>query len=168
MDGCAEFTEQFQVLHPETELGNRVMDLFPSQIVCHLSPKMSDDRYGNYIKQLDAALLTARQDRECTHTSFDALAPSKGALQASLVALVYWGNAKIAHIVVAGGHAMAPNAELMALEMSIATALVVGCSSLVCFMDSTIAMMDLVDHSGQGSSLVACSALWQWFLGDHH
>jgi len=41
--GCAEFTETFQALHPEAELGNRVMDIFPNHIICHLTPKMSDD-----------------------------------------------------------------------------------------------------------------------------
>ena len=63
----------------------------------------------------------------------------------------------------------APNAELMALEMGILTALVVGCSSLVCFTDSTLAMSDLVDpspHSGQVSSLAACSALCVWLAQD--
>jgi len=159
--GCAEFTETFQVLHPEVEPGNRVMDLFSDCIVRHLAPKMSDDRYGDYIKQLDAVLLMV----QC-----DAPVLIKGALQVSLAALVYQGNAKIAHIMVVGGQVMAPNAELMALEMSIATALVAGCSSLVCFMDSTVAMANLVDpspHLGQGSFLVACTALWGWFRGDH-
>ena len=64
---------------------------------------------------------------------------------------------------------MASNVELMALEMSIATTLVVGCSTLMCFMDSTMAMDTLVDpspHSGQGSSLAACMALQCWFLED--
>ena len=84
--------------------------------------------------------------------------------------LVFWGGVKIAHIVVTGGRATTPNAKLMALEMSVATALVVGCSSLVCFMDSTTAMTNLVDpspHSGQSSSLAACTALHRWFLEDH-
>jgi len=66
----------------------------------------------------------------------------------------------------AGGQATAPNAELMVLEVSMATALVVGCTSLVCFTDSMSAMSDLVDpspHSGQGSSLAACSTLRCWF-----
>ena len=86
-----------------------------------------------------------------------------------LAALVFQGGARIAHIVAAGGCVMAPNAELMALEISIGTALVVGCSTLVCFMDCTMAMSDLVDpslHLGQGSSLVVCTALWCWFLED--
>jgi len=64
---------------------------------------------------------------------------------------------------------MTPNAELMALEMSIATALVAGCSTLMCFTDSTMAMDALVDpslHLGQGSSLAACMALQHWFLED--
>jgi len=52
----------------------------------------------------------------------DASAPSKGGFQASLSSLVFQGGMKIAHIVVAGGQATAPNAELMALEMSVATA----------------------------------------------
>jgi len=50
----------------------------------------------------------------------------------------------------------------MALEMSLTTALVVGCHHLVCFMDSTVAMEALMDptmHSDQGSSLAACLAL---------
>jgi len=135
-----------------------------------LSPKMSDDQYGNYIKQLDAALSVAKLDPMCVHTASDASAPMKGALQASLAALVYQGGTKIMHIVAAGGWATAPNVELMALEMSVATALVAECSSLVCFMDSTVAMANLVDlspHSGQVSSLAACSALCTWFSGDH-
>jgi len=68
------------------------------------------------------------------------------------------------------GRATASNTELMALEMSIATALAAGCLFLVCFTDSTLAMMDLVDpspHSGQNSSLVACSTLQHWLTGDH-
>jgi len=76
---------------------------------------------------------------------------------------------KIAHIVVAGGQATAPNAELMALEMGISTVLAAGCSSLVCFTDSMVAMADLVDpspHSGQVSSLAVCSALHGWLTGD--
>jgi len=80
-----------------------------------------------------------------------------------------WRGAKIAHIVVAGGRATAPNAELMALEMSVATALMAGCSSLVYFMDSTVTMSDLVDlspHSSQGSSLAVCNALRGWFSAD--
>ena len=84
------------------------------------------------------------------------------------MALVFQGKNKITHIVVAKGWVSAPNAELMVLEMSIATALVVGCSSLVCFTDSTVAMADIVDpspYSGQNSSLAACTALWGWFLG---
>ena len=96
------------------------------------------------------------------HISSDASTPTKRALQASLAALVFWGGNKIAHIIAAGGQATAPNAELMALEMGVLTTLAVGCSSLVCFMDSTLAMADLVDptlHSGQVSSLAACTAL---------
>jgi len=136
---------------PKAELGNRVLDLFPDCIVWHLALKMSDDWYGDYIKQLDRALLS------------DASALTKGALQVLLAALVFQGNAKIAHIVVA-------NAELMVLEMSVATALAVECSSLVCVMDSTGAMADLLDpssHLGQGLSLAACSALCQWFMEDY-
>jgi len=41
--GCAEFTERFQALHPEAEPGNGVVYIFPSHIVWHLAPKMSDD-----------------------------------------------------------------------------------------------------------------------------
>jgi len=130
---------------------------------------MSDDRYGDYVKQLDAVLTMARQDMDCVHISSDASTPTKGALQASLATLVFQGGNKIAHIVAAGGRVTAPNAELMALEMGIATALAVGCSSLVCFMDSTMAMSDVVDpspHSGQVSSLAACSALRTWLTQD--
>ena len=82
-----------------------------------LNPLNSD-----YIKQLDEALATVWGDTMCIHTASNALAPTKGALQASLASLVFQGNTKIAHIVAMGGQAMAPNAELMALEMSIATA----------------------------------------------
>jgi len=77
---------------------------------------MGDDRYGDYIKQLDVALVIVQQDVNCVYTVSDASALTKGALQASL-ALVYQGRAKIAHVVVAGGRATAPNAELMALEI---------------------------------------------------
>jgi len=31
--GCVEFTETFQVLHPEVEPGSRVVDLFPDHII---------------------------------------------------------------------------------------------------------------------------------------
>ena len=158
---CAEFTETFQALHPEVELGNRVLDLFPDRIIWHLTPKMSDDHYGDYVKQLDAALTAARQDVDCIHTSSDASAPTKGALQASLAALVFWGGTKIAHMVVAGGRATTPNTELMVLEMCISTTLAAGYSSLVCFTDSMVAMAGLVDpspHLGQVSSLAVCMA----------
>jgi len=168
---CTEFMESFQALHPEVEPGNRILDLFPNCIIQHLAPKMSNDCYGDYVKQLDMALASARRDVDCVHTLSDASAPTRGALQASLAALVFWGDTKIAHIVVAGGQATAPNAELMALEMCISTALVVGCTSLVCFTDSTVAMADLVDpspHSGQVSSLAACTSLQKWFVEDHH
>ena len=87
-----------------------------------------------------------------------------------MAALVFQGETKIAHIVAAGGQVTTPNAELIALEMGIATAVVAGCSSLVCFMDSTTAMTDVLDpslHSGQVSSLAACSTLWKWFEEDH-
>ena len=87
----------------------------------------------------------------------------------SLASLVFQGRVKITNIVAAGGRATAPNAELMMLELSVATTLVAGCSTLVCFMDSTSVMSDLVDpslHFGQGSSLVACSAPHRWFLDD--
>ena len=130
---------------------------------------MSDDWYGDYIKQLDGALNMAKNDATCIYTVSDASAPSKGNLQVSLASLVFWGTTKTAHIVAAGGHTTAPNVELMALELSVATALAVGCLTLVCFTDSTMAMMDLVDpspHSSQGSSLAACSALWHWFTKD--
>ena len=106
---------------------------------------------------------------DCVYTASDASAPMKGVFQASLVALVFQGAARIAHIVAAGGWATTPNAELMALEMSIATAIVAGCSLLVCFVDSTVAMADLVDpspHSAQGSS-PACLALQRWFTNNH-
>ena len=167
---CAEFTETFQALHPETEPGNRVLDLFPDHILWHLAPKMSNDWYGDYVKQLDRALLLARWDVDCIHTLSDASSLTKGALQALLAALVFQGNAKIAHIVAAGGQATTLNAKLMALKMCIATALAVGCLSLDCFTDSMVAMADLVDpspHSGQGLSLAVCSALCQWFSEDH-
>jgi len=111
----------------------------------------------------------AQGDAMGIHTASDALAPTKGALQVALASLVFQGNAKIAHIVAVEGWVMAPNAELIALEMSTATALAAGCFSLVCFMDSTMAMTDLVDpslHSGQNSSLAACSTLWHWFNED--
>jgi len=52
----AAFTEEFQALHPETQPGNRVLDIFQDCITCHLAPRMSDDGYGDYIKQLDRAL----------------------------------------------------------------------------------------------------------------
>ena len=60
--GCAEFTEMFQALHPEAEPRNRVVDLFFAYIVHHLTPRMSDDQYGDYIKQLDGVLSTAHHD----------------------------------------------------------------------------------------------------------
>ena len=148
---------------------NRVLDIFQDRISHHLAPKMSDDRYGDYVKQLDATLAVARQDMDCIHVLSDASAPMKGALQVSLATLVFQGGTKVAHIVAVGGRATTPNAELMALEMSMATALVAGCSLLVCFTDSTTAMMDILDptpHSGQASSLVACSRLWGWFEQD--
>jgi len=166
---CAKFMELFQALHPETQLGNHILDIFPDHIVRHLAPKMTDDSYGDYIKQLDAALALARQDMDAVHISSDASAPTKGAWQASLAALVFQGGTKMAHIVAVGGRATAPNAELMALEMGISMALSAGCSSLVCFMDSTMAMANLVDptlHSRQVSSLAACMALHKWFLDD--
>jgi len=69
----------------------------------------------------------AKHDAMSIYTALDASAPTKGALQVSLVALVFQGDAKITHIVAAGGQAIAPNAELMVLEMSIVIALVAGC-----------------------------------------
>jgi len=57
---CVEFTEMFQASHPETQPGNRVLDIFQDRISRHLAPKMSNDRYGDYIKQLDVALTMAR------------------------------------------------------------------------------------------------------------
>jgi len=54
--------------------------------------------------------------------------------------------------------------------MGILTALAAGCSSLVCFTDSMMAMTNLVDpspHSSQVSSLVACTALRKWLSDDH-
>ena len=57
---CAEFTEMFQALHPEVELGNRLLDIYPDHIVWHLSPRMSDDSYSDYVKLLDATLAMAR------------------------------------------------------------------------------------------------------------
>jgi len=158
--------ETFQALHPEAKPGNRVVDIFPSCIFCHLSPKMSDDQYGDYVKQLGGALCVVKGDALCIYTASDASAPTKGNLQVSLASMVFQGDTKVTHIVAAGGCATAPNAELMALEMGVAAVLAVGCSSLVCFMDSTMAMSDLLDpspHSGQGSSLVACAALQHWF-----
>ena len=50
-----------------------------------------------------------------------------------------------------------------------ATALAADCSHLICFADSTYGMGALVDptlHSGQDSSLAACSALHKWFAAD--
>jgi len=96
---CVEFMEMFQVLHPEAELDNRVVDLFPDRLVRHLTPKMSDDQYGNYIKQLDVALLAAKGkgDMNCVHTASDASALSKGALKVSLAALAFRGGTKITH-----------------------------------------------------------------------
>ena len=152
----------FQASHPETQPGNIVLDLFWDCILWHLAPKMSNDQYGDYVKQLDMALTMARQDIDCIHVSSDVSAPTKGAFQVSLVALVFWGGTRIAHMVVAGGWVTAPNAKLMALEMGIATALVVGCMLLVCFTDLMAAIANVLDpslHSGQVSSLVACSAL---------
>ena len=57
--------ETFQALHPEGELGNRILVVFPDWIIQHLTPKMSDDHYGDYVKQLDSALNSARQDVDC-------------------------------------------------------------------------------------------------------
>jgi len=102
--------------------------------------------------------------------SNSSLVAGKRAFQASLTTLVFRGGNKIAHIVVVGGQAMAPNAEPMALEMGILTALAVGCSSLVCFTDSMMVMANLVDpspHSGQASSLAACTVLCKWLSEDH-
>jgi len=159
----------FQAAHPEAEPGNRVVDLYSGHIHQHLAPKPSDNHYDNYIKQLDGVLQMAQGNVTCIHTVSDASAPSKGELQVSLAFLVFRVQAKIAHIIMTEGRATAPNMELMVLKISVATALVAGCSSLVCFMDSMSAMLDLVDpspHSGQGSSLAACYALRQWFMGD--
>jgi len=69
---------------------------------------MSDDQYGDYVKQLDTVLAMARRDMDCVHISSDASAPTKGALQASLATLVFRGGNKIAHIVVAGGTSNRP------------------------------------------------------------
>ena len=77
MAECAEFTETFQALHPEMQPGNQILDLFPDRIVRHLAPKMSDDRYGDYVKQLDSALVAARRDVDAVHISSDASAPVK-------------------------------------------------------------------------------------------
>jgi len=57
---CTEFTETFQASHPEMQPGNRVLDVFLDRILQHLAPKMSEDQCGDYVKQLDVALATAR------------------------------------------------------------------------------------------------------------
>jgi len=57
---CAAFTETFQASHPEVQPGNRLLDIFLEHMVWHLAPKMSDDHYGDYVKQLDAALAVAK------------------------------------------------------------------------------------------------------------
>jgi len=103
VDGCVEFMETFQALHPEAEPSNRVVDIFPSHIVHHVAPKMSDDQYGDYVKQLDEALLAEKWDALCIYTASDASAPTKGNFQVSLASLVFWEDTKVAHIVVAGG-----------------------------------------------------------------
>jgi len=56
----------------------------------------------------------------------------------------------------------------MALEMGLSAALAAG-DHVVMFTDSTLVMDQLVDpmpHSGQASSLVACSALHVWLSVD--
>ena len=90
-------------MHPEIEPGGRVLDLFSDHIIWHLAPKMSDDWYSDYIKQLDAALVVARRDVDCIHVSSDASTPTKGAFQASLAALVFQGNARLVCMMAAGG-----------------------------------------------------------------
>jgi len=124
---CMEFLETFHVLHPEGEPGNRVVDLYLHHIVHHLSPWISDNHYDDYIKGLDAVLDTIHADMLCIYMASDASTPPKGDLQAMLASLVFWGRTKVAHIVAVGGQAMAPNAELMMLEMLVATVIAAGC-----------------------------------------
>ena len=99
-----EFTETFQALHPEGELGNWLVDLFPQCIVWHLALRPSDDRYEDYVKNLDRVLHAVHVDPVGIYMAPDASAPTKVAVQAVLASLVYRGNTKV-HIVVAGGRA---------------------------------------------------------------
>jgi len=69
-------------------------------------------------------------------------------------------------IVCSGGRVTAPNTELMALEMAISTALVVGCSSwYVHGLHGGYGRPQDLFLTGQVSSLVVCSALWSSHRG---
>jgi hypothetical protein len=128
---------------PDSQPGNRVVDLFQSRFHRHGPTSKKDEDIAKYKNQLDLAWAEAYIDESCCMVAADASVPTGGVFQAAAAALVYRQGEVVGCVVSVVGRHAPPEVERFALQLGISAALAKGCQKLVVISDSLPAVESL-------------------------
>jgi hypothetical protein len=154
---------------PDSQPGNRVVDVFQSHFHRHGPASKKDEDIAKYRDQLDLAWAEAYVDESCCVVAVDASVPTGGVFQAAAAALVYRQGDVVSRVVSAAGRRASPEVKHFALQLGISVALAKGCQKLVVISDSLPAVESLFSvelWSGQIFSLDCCHVVGPWLAGD--
>jgi hypothetical protein len=165
----ALWQDEYDPFGPDSQPGNRVVDLFQSRFHRHGPASKKDEDIAKYKDQLDLAWAEAYVDESCCVVAADASVPTGGVFQAAAAALVFRQGDVVSRVVSAAGRRAPPEVERFALQLGISAALAKGCQKLVVISDSLPAVESLCSvelRSGQIFSLDCCRAVGPWLAGD--
>jgi hypothetical protein len=165
----ALWQDEYDPFGPDSQPGNRVVDLFQPCFHKHGPALKKDKDIMKYKDQLDLAWAEAYVDESCCVVAMDASVPTGGVFQAATAALVFRQGEVVSHVVSAAGRRAPPEVERFALQLGISVALAKGCQKLVVISDSLPAVESLFSvelRSGQIFSLDCCHTVGPWLAGD--
>jgi hypothetical protein len=161
--------DKYDPFGPDSQPGNRVVDLFQSCFHRHGPVSKKDKDITKYKNQLDLAWAEAYVDESCCVVAADVSMPAGGIFQVAAAALVYRQGEVVSHVVSAAGRRAPPEVKRFALQVRISAALAKGCQKLVVISDSLPAVESLFSVElwlGQIFSLDCCRAVGPWLAGD--
>jgi hypothetical protein len=161
--------DEFDPFGPNSQPGNRVVDLFQSCFHRHGPASKKDEDIAKYKDQLDSAWAEAYIDESCCVVAADASVPTGSIFQVAAAALVYRQGDVVGRVVSAAGRHAPSEVERFALQLGISAALAKGCQKLVVISDSLPAVESLFSvelRLGQIFSLDSCHAVGPWLAGD--
>jgi hypothetical protein len=122
--------DEYDPFGPDSQPGNRVVDLFQSRFHRHGPASKKDEDIAKYKDQLDLAWAEAYVDESCCVVAADASMPTGSVFQAAAAALVYRQGDVVSRVVSAAGRrAPPPEVERFALQLGISAALAKGARS---------------------------------------